>query len=88
MAVSSLVIDIADGAAGDSARDALRADARFTLGPANGTRQAVVLDTPSAIADTDAFDWLRDLPGVRWVTVVRVYLDDDALPAGAAAAFL
>jgi len=88
VAISSLVIDIADDADGRAAEAALAADPRFTLGPVQGSRRAVVLDTPSALDDTDVFDWLRDLPGVRWVTVVRVYLDDEVLPVGAAATFL
>lgn len=88
MAISSLVIDLADDASGLAARAAIAADARFTLGPAVDTRQAIVLDTCSADADTDAFTWLRDLPGVRWTTLVRVYLDDESLPPGGAAAYL
>lgn len=88
MGISSLVIDIADDAQGRAALTAIAGDGRFTLGPAQGTRHAIVVDTPSAGADTDAFDWLRDLAGVRWTTVVRAYLDDEALPAGAAANYL
>ena len=84
MSISSLVIDVADDAAGRSALAALAADRRFTLGPANGARHAIVLDTPSVLDDTAAFEWLRDLPGIRLVTLVRAYLDDEALPAGAA----
>lgn len=88
MSISSLVIDIADD---DTGREALRqiaADPRFTLGPANGRRHALVLDTPSVLADSDAFDWLRDLPGIGLVTLVSAYLDDEALPAGAAVTYL
>lgn len=88
MGISSLVIDVSDDDAGRTALTAIAEDPRFTLGPALGTRHAIVVDTASAIADTDAFDWLRDLAGVRWTTVVRAYLDDEALPAGAAANYL
>lgn len=88
MSISSMVIDLAGDADGRAALAAIAADPRFTLGPAHGARQAIVLDTPSVLDDTDAFDWLRDLPGVRLVTLVRAYLDDEALPAGAAATYL
>ncbi len=89
MAISSLVVGVADDAAGLAALAAIRADARFTVGPGQGNRHALVLDTPSAKDDTVAFDWLRDLPGVRSTTVVRIHLDDDqAVPAGVAATFL
>jgi len=88
MSISSLVIDVADDADGRSALAALAADSRFTLGPSAGARHALVLDTQSVLEDTDAFEWLRDLPGVRLVTLVRAYLDDEALPVGAAAEYL
>lgn len=84
MSISSLVIDVADG----PTLAAIAADPRFTLGPADGTRHAVVLDTPSVLDDTAAFSWLSELPGVRLVTLVRAYLDDEALPPGAAAPLL
>jgi len=85
MSISSMVIDVADNVDGAELLDALRANARFTLGPVNGNRHAIVLDTPSVLDDTAAFEWLRDHAGVRLVTLVRAYIDDEALPAGAAA---
>lgn len=88
MSISSLVIDLAPDAEGAAARARLAADARITLGPAQGTRQALVLETSGQGEDIAAFDELRDLPGVRLVTLVRAYLDDAALPAGAAATYL
>lgn len=88
MAISSLVVDIADDDSGEATLAALAADGRFTLGPAAGTRHAIVLDTPSALDDIEAFNWLQDLPGVRWTTVVKAYLDDETVPAGVAAAHL
>lgn len=88
MSISSLVIDAAPDASGRAALAAVAADPRFTLGPSQGTRHAVVLDTPCAADDTAAFDWLRDLPGVRLVTLVAAWLDDEAPPAGTAADYL
>ncbi len=88
MSISSMVIDVADNVDGAEVLEAIRADTRFTLGPAGGHRHAVVLDTPSIDADTAAFDWLRDHPGIRLVTLVQAYLDDESLPAGIAADYL
>lgn len=88
MSISSLVIDCAPDAQGEAALAAVAADSRFTLGPAQGTRRALVLDTASAAEDTAAFDWLRDLPGIRLVTLVAAWLDDEALPGGLAADYL
>ena len=88
MAISSLVVDIADDEVGRATRATLIAVGRFTIGPGAGTRHAMVLDTPSAIDDTAAFEWLGALPGVRWVQVVKVYLENESLPTGAAAQFL
>lgn len=88
MSISSLVLDVANDATGSEALRLIAADTRFTIGPANGTRHAIVLDTASVLDDTVAFDWLRDLPGIRLVTLVSAYLDDEALPAGATANYL
>lgn len=88
MSISSLVIEVADDASGRDALAALAADARFTLGPAAGARHAVVVDTASIADDTDAYLWLQSLAGVRFITLVRAYLDDEAPPAGAAAELL
>lgn len=88
MSISSLVIDVSGDAIGQEALQAIAADARFTMGPANGTRHAIVLDTASMLDDAPAFDWLRDLPGVRLVTLVSAYLDDEPLPEGVAASYL
>lgn len=88
MSISSLVIDAATDEHGRQALASIAGDPRFTLGPSYGNRHAVVIDTPSVAEDTDAFAWLSNLPGVRLVTLVRAYLDDEALPAGAAANYL
>lgn len=88
MSISSLVIDIADNEAGRAALQAIAGDSRFTLGPANGTRHALVLDTPSIQDDTNAYEWLRDLLGVGFITLVSAYLDDEAVPDGVAAQYL
>ena len=88
MAISSLVLDLAPDHQGDAARASLGADPRFTVGPQLGTRHAVVVETASAIEDIDCYRYLQCLPGVRSLTLVRAYLDDETLPAGAAADYL
>ena len=88
MSISSLVIDIADSEEGRAALRAIAGDSRFTLGPAKGTRHAVVVDTPSILDDTSAYEGLRDLQGVGFITLVSAYLDDAAVPDGVAAQYL
>ncbi len=88
MSISSLVIDVAEDAVGASALTAIAYDGRFTLGPASGSRHALVVDTATIPDDTLAYDWLRDLPGVRFITLVSAYLDDESLPDGIAAQYL
>lgn len=88
MSISSLVIDVDNGVSGRELLAALATDPRFTLGPADGTRHALVVDTPSSAADTEVYDWLQSHPGIRLVTLVRAYLDDEALPVGTAATYL
>ena len=83
MAVSSLIIDLAPDGVGEAARQALAADPRVTLGPSRGNRQALVVDCPTAEGDTAFYEHLQRQPGVRLVTLVAAYLDDDAPTHGA-----
>ncbi len=80
MAVSALIVTLSEDAAlADAALRAIGRDARFTLGEVQVDRRvAVVLDTPEAVDDQAAHDWLRGLRGVEFVDVVLVYLDDPA----------
>lgn len=73
MAVSALIVTIDEGC--DATLRAIADDRRFTLGPRQGERVALVLDTPAATDDEAAFEWLRARPGVEAVDVVAVYLD-------------
>jgi hypothetical protein len=74
MAVSALIVTLDEDRDGAALR-ALADDGRFTIGPREGDRVAVVLDTPGPDADDAAFDWLRGQPGVAFVDVIAVYLD-------------
>jgi len=74
MPVSGLLLTI-DPAHEDTLRAALAADRRATAGDTIGTRLVVVLDTPSKRADETAWEWLRGLPGVRWIDLVWINVD-------------
>jgi hypothetical protein len=84
MAVSSLIIDLAPDGVGEAARTALAADPRVTLGPRAGNRQALVVDCPTAEGDIAFYEHLQRQAGVRLVTLVAAYLDDEAPATGAA----
>lgn len=78
MAVSALIVTLQEERSGAALR-AIAGDDRFTIGPRDGDRVAVVLDTPEPDADQAAHDWLREQPGVTFVDVVAVYLDSLSL---------
>lgn len=75
MAISGLVITLAENPAGAAALSALASDLRLTLGERFGQRVALVAETPSARNDHDLFDQLRELPGITQVDVTYVHLD-------------
>jgi len=76
MPVSSLLLTITPEAE-PALRDALGADPRTTLGDRVGCRLPIALDTPDREADRDAWDWLRALPGVRWIDLVWISIDPE-----------
>ncbi|QYK49290.1 MAG: hypothetical protein KF838_05415 [Phycisphaeraceae bacterium] len=75
MAISGLVVTLAEDPVGVSALTALAADSRLTLGDRYGQRIALVAETPSARDDHDLFDQLRQRPGIVQVDVTFVHLD-------------
>ncbi|MBM4100722.1 MAG: hypothetical protein FJ256_00465 [Phycisphaerae bacterium] len=77
MAISGLVVTLADDPLGETALAALTADSRLTVGERFGQRLALVAETPCARDDHDLFDELRQLPGVTHVDVAYVRLDTD-----------
>lgn len=77
MSVSALVVTLEPSRA-EAVIESIADDGRFTLGPRAGARQGMVLDTPDAVADRTAHDWLLALPGVLAVDVLAVYLDTPA----------
>ncbi len=82
MAISSLILDLDPGPDGAALQLHLAADPRFVIGPRHGQRLAVVADTPSALDDLALWEWLQEQPGLRLLTLVRAYLDDEPVPAG------
>lgn len=47
------------------------------LGPRDGRRQPLVLETQTAAESQQLTDWLSELPGVEHVDVVFVHLDEE-----------
>lgn len=78
MSISGLVIHLdGDDAAIARACDALRRDARLTLGPLSGRRLAAVAETDGVAADRRLWDDLRAMPGVVHVDVAFVDFGGD-----------
>lgn len=78
MSIGALVVTLTDDAL--AAADALReveADPRFTVGPREGARVAVVLEADDAAASEAAWDWLRARPGVVFVDLVQVHFEQE-----------
>ncbi len=79
MPIGALVVTLAeDEAAAAAPLRELQADPRFTLGPREGRRVAVVAEAGDAAAGEAAWDWLRALPGVAFVDLVLVHFAQEA----------
>lgn len=77
MPVVGLIVTLSpDPAAAESALAWLGKDQRFTLGPVDGLRVAVVLDTPDREADEAAWDDLAAVAGVAHAEPVYADLSD------------
>jgi nitrate reductase NapAB chaperone NapD len=74
MAVSGLVVTV-DQARAAAVADTLRADPRFTLGPLQGSRLPVVVETAGVDEDDEVWAWLHSIPGVRFVDVAYVHFE-------------
>jgi hypothetical protein len=74
-----LILTLADDRdCADAALVALREDPCFELGAQEGRRLAVALDTPDEATNKRRWRWLRAQPGVAFVDLLFVHLDDDA----------
>ncbi|MBS0198697.1 MAG: hypothetical protein JSR77_18270 [Planctomycetes bacterium] len=58
----------------------LTSDRRLSVGERFGRRIAVIAETPSAEADRSLWDELCAMPGVEFIDVAYVGLDDQAAP--------
>lgn len=77
MAISGLVlITEPDTRRAAEALARIRRDPRFTLGPPNGRRIPIVLETASQDEDREGFHWLTGLDGIAHVDVVLVGIDE------------
>ena len=76
MAISGLVVKLAENDSAGVALARLAADASLTLGERFGHRLAVVAETPDAGSDRDLFDELCAKPGIVHVDVTFVHLDE------------
>lgn len=54
----------------------LAARPEFWVGPSEGRRAALVLDTPSEEANRRAWRWLRDHPAAVHVDVLAIHFED------------
>ena len=78
MPISGLVITLGDEeAACEAAMKALSVNRFITLGKREGYRLPIVVETPDSEVDRDLWDWLHELPGVRFVDVACVHFTDD-----------
>lgn len=78
MPISGLAITLArDAALAEDAKRALAADQRVELGPQHQNRIAAITDTRSQTEDRRLRDWINALPGVTYVDITFIHLDDD-----------
>jgi len=77
MAISGLVVKLAEDDDAGAALARLAADSRITLGERFGNRLAVVAETSNVQADRDLFDELSAMPGIVHVDVTFVHLGEN-----------
>ena len=79
MAVSGIVLTLSDDdAKAANALESLARDVRITLGERFGKRVAAVAETPSVDGDRELWDDLHRTPGIEFVDVTFVALDETA----------
>jgi hypothetical protein len=75
---------VADAERAAAAESALRGREGVEIGPCFGRRLAVTGQTGSAAADRALVEWIEGLPGVEWLDVVFVAVDQEE-PGGCCA---
>jgi hypothetical protein len=79
--ISGLVASLtADAALALSALQAIRQHPALELGPQDGRRLPLVLETTNPGESHKLSDWLAELPGVEYVDVAFVHWDNDLAP--------
>ncbi len=79
MSISGLVVTLSeDPGTSELAMKLLTLDRRLCVGERFGRRVAVMAETPSVEADRSLWDELCTMPGVEFVDVAYVGLDDQA----------
>jgi hypothetical protein len=76
MPVSGLVLTL-DTDRIDQTLAVLARDPRVTLGPREGHRLALALETDDRVADERAWEELRAVPGVTWIDLAYITIDPD-----------
>lgn len=76
MPISGLVLTLDLGHL-EATLAALSADPRVTVGPREGHRLALALETESQAADKAAWAELRALPGITWIDLAYITIDPD-----------
>lgn len=80
MPVSGLVLTLSEVLSDrQRAIDALKHEPAIHLGPIQGHRVPIVLDTPSSDADKTMWEWLHMLPGILFVDLVSTDSSADDL---------
>lgn len=76
MSISGLVLTLSNDSRGEAALSALAGDPRLTVGERFDRRVAVVAATPSVESDRQLWEDLRSIPGIAFVDVTYVHLDE------------
>lgn len=77
MSISGLVLTLSNDSRAEAAMSTLASDPRLTVGERFDRRVAVVATTPSVESDRELWDDLRSIPGIAFVDVTFVHLDEE-----------
>ncbi len=77
MPISGLVVSLTNQHdLRENAINAIREESRIEVGVVDGQRIPIVVDTSSAEEDKAIWNWLTTLPGVTFVDVVMISIDE------------
>jgi len=81
MPVSGIAITTTGDATIEKVCAALAQDERVQVGPINGRRIAVAIETDSQQEDDALRQWIQQIPDVEHIDIAFVHFDDDAATA-------